>query len=104
MALQIHATYNGMSAWLVTETDISVSNILRIVLPIGRRHSSHADGRSHAHVPGIVAQPENFYTRRSSQSQPHTTPPITWLLLLLWLWLGSLTRTRTLEMTEYEKL
>jgi hypothetical protein len=103
---------NSVSAGLLTERDISVSNKMRIGLLIGRRQSSIADGKTHAHVPGIVDQPENFYTRRSSQSSATPTHPITWLLLLLWLWLGSLARTRTPEMsdcytylmTEYGKL
>jgi len=88
--LQIHAMNSGMFLRLVTERDIYVSYLMRVVLPIGRRRAPNANGRSHAHVPGMVAQPENFYTRRNSQSHATHTQPITWLLLLLSWLLGSL--------------
>jgi len=73
--LQIHAPNNGMLLRLVTERDISVSNKMRIVLPIGRRHSAHVDAQIHAHVPGIVSKPEKIYTRRNSQSSAITHTP-----------------------------
>ena len=95
MAQLIHATKVAAEMGLVTEMGISVSNNLRVVLPIGRRHSAQSYAQMHVHDGMVTAQPENFYTRRNSQSSAIPTHPITWLLLsLLWL-LGSLARTRT---------
>jgi len=95
MAQLLHATKVAAEMGLVTEMGISVSNNLRVVLPIGRRQSAHADAQMQVHDGMVTAQPENFYTRRSSQSSAIPPHPITWLLLLLLLWLGSLARTRT---------
>jgi hypothetical protein len=94
---QIHATNNGYLLGLVTEREISVSNTsvaVRIVLPIGRRHSLVADARSQSVMAGTQHKPKFLRTLHSSQSSAIPIHPITWLLWLLVVMVGSLARTK----------
>jgi hypothetical protein len=82
----------------VLRSDILISNILRIVLPLTRRRSAQI----RVHVPraqaGRADASPNFSTHFFAATiSPHTTHPITWLLWLCWLLSGSLSRTSVHE-------